>query len=126
METAKVDIRKLQALNDRINQCIDALNQVRLSVHGLAHTTPAGPFIPAGIGQLAPTPFGVGQLAPTPYGVGYQGVGQVPLGSPYGPGFSPTSPIAGTPGAFAPRLGPSVDPFAGLSHSGPQGVLARP
>lgn len=35
---AKVDVRKLQVLNDRINQTIDALNQVRLSVHGLAHS----------------------------------------------------------------------------------------
>jgi len=34
---AKVDVRKLQILNDRINQTIEALNQVRLSVHGLAH-----------------------------------------------------------------------------------------
>ena len=40
METAKVDIRKLQLLNDRINQTIDALNQVRMSVHGLQHTSP--------------------------------------------------------------------------------------
>jgi exopolyphosphatase/pppGpp-phosphohydrolase len=39
METAKIDIRKLQLLNDRINQTIDALNQVRLSVHGLSHST---------------------------------------------------------------------------------------
>jgi hypothetical protein len=35
---AKVDIRKLQLLNERINQALDALNQVRLSVHGLEHT----------------------------------------------------------------------------------------
>jgi hypothetical protein len=42
METAKVDIRKLQLLNDRINQCIDALSQVRLSVHGLSHTQAPG------------------------------------------------------------------------------------
>ena len=35
---ARVDVRKLQILNDRINQTIDALSQVRLSVHGLAHT----------------------------------------------------------------------------------------
>lgn len=38
---AKVDVRKLQVLNDRINQTIDALHQVRLSVHGvqgLGHT----------------------------------------------------------------------------------------
>lgn len=32
---ARVDIAKLQLLNDRINQTIDALNQVRMSVHGL-------------------------------------------------------------------------------------------
>jgi hypothetical protein len=42
METAKVDVRKLQLLNDRINQCIDALHQVRLSVHGLSHTPANG------------------------------------------------------------------------------------
>ena len=40
METAKIDIRKLQLLNDRINNTIDALNQVRMSVHGLAHANP--------------------------------------------------------------------------------------
>jgi hypothetical protein len=44
METVKVDIEKLQMLNDRINQTIDALNQLRRSVHnyqsefGLQHT----------------------------------------------------------------------------------------
>jgi hypothetical protein len=42
---AKVDVRKLQILNDRINQTIDALNQVRLSVHGLGHTG-MGPQVP--------------------------------------------------------------------------------
>jgi hypothetical protein len=44
METAKVDIRKLQMLNDCINRTIEALNQVRLSVHagGLSHTAPIG------------------------------------------------------------------------------------
>jgi hypothetical protein len=35
----KVDVRKLQLLCDRINQTIEALNQVRMSVHGLAHAT---------------------------------------------------------------------------------------
>jgi len=116
METAKVDIRKLQALNDRINQCIDALNQVRLSVHGLAHTTPAGPFFPAGVGTLAPTPFGVG----------YPGLGSVPLGSAYVPGFSHTTPIVGAPGAFAPGFGHGINPFAGLSHTSPEESLSRP
>jgi hypothetical protein len=36
---AKVDVRKLQLLNDRINQTIEALTQVRASVQGLGHTT---------------------------------------------------------------------------------------
>lgn len=45
---AKVDVRKLQVLNDRINQTIDALNQVRLSVHGLGHT---GGFMSQGFGM---------------------------------------------------------------------------
>lgn len=55
---AKVDVRKLQILNDRINQTIDALNQVRVSVHGLGHTglhSQQGqfgtPFLGQGYGQ---------------------------------------------------------------------------
>ena len=51
---AKVDVRKLQVLNDRINQTIDALNQVRLSVHGvqgLGHTgVPQPGFMQQGYG----------------------------------------------------------------------------
>jgi hypothetical protein len=59
--TAKVDLRKLQLLNDRITQVIDALNQVRFSVHGLQHT--AGNFIgqfPVSAPFASPmtTPFG--------------------------------------------------------------------
>jgi hypothetical protein len=46
METAKIDIRKLQLLNDRISQTIDALNQVRMSVHGLAHSNPQATTAP--------------------------------------------------------------------------------
>src|SRR5437660_1056475 len=38
METVKVDLRKLQILNDRINQTIDALTQLRQSVHGFQPT----------------------------------------------------------------------------------------
>ena len=48
METARVDIRKLQLLNDRISQCLDALAQVRLSVHGLSQS--GSPT--AGIGSI--------------------------------------------------------------------------
>lgn len=31
----RIDVRKLQLLNDRVNQCIDALNDVRSSVRGM-------------------------------------------------------------------------------------------
>ena len=86
--TAKVDIRKLQLLNDRIAQTIDALNQVRLSVHGLG---------------LSHTPqFGVGQATGYPFaGVPYQTASmgypyQVPFQAAYGqgmvPGLSHTTP----------------------------------
>src|SRR5258708_35531899 len=83
METAKVDIRKLQVLNDRINQCIEALNQVRLSVHGLSHTTPAVPFF---------QPGGVNPLAPAPVGLGYAGLGPMPFAPAYVPGLAHTTP----------------------------------
>ncbi len=60
MQTATVDIRRLQILNDSINRTIDALNQVRLSVYGsvtpnalgvtpamggLAHAAAQNPFV---------------------------------------------------------------------------------
>ena len=95
--TAKVDIRKLQLLNDRIAQTIDALNQVRLSVHGLglSHTNSMGAI---GYGQ----------------GVYGQGVvpglfqGQVPGVPPQmfgAPGISHTSPYAQQAQAYGQPLG---------------------
>jgi hypothetical protein len=54
METARVDIRKLQLLNDRINQTIDALNQVRFSVHGVQTNVPNA-VTGLGIGHTTPT-----------------------------------------------------------------------
>jgi len=68
---AKVDVRKLQVLNDRINQTIDALNQVRLSVHGLhglGHT--GGPSQQQGFGF--PQTQGWGQQGMTG-GLGHTG-----------------------------------------------------
>jgi hypothetical protein len=113
METAKVDIRKLQLLNDRINQCIDALNQVRLSVHGLSqglsHTSPQqgqtglnpGSQYPQGFGnnpfQAGVNPFGnpFGQTGVNPFaqaGFGQQmPLGQSPLNQGFAPGLSHTS-----------------------------------
>lgn len=76
METAKVDIRKLQLLNDRINQCIDALHQVRLSVHALQQgyqtQQPFG-FFNQGLGQ----------------GFGQQGFGQQGFGQGFGQSVNP-------------------------------------
>jgi hypothetical protein len=84
---AKVDVRKLQILNDRINQTIDALNQVRLSVHGLGHTGLSqgmNPFTQGlgqqSFGQFGQQPFGVQQPfgfqqsmgIPSPYGIPQQ------------------------------------------------------
>jgi len=92
METAKVDIRKLQLLNDRINQVIDALNQVRLSVHGIQ--------------QPAAGPFGISQQ------VGY------PLQGAMGGGYG-QAPF-GLAGAYGQQAGiPGLVP--GLSHTGGYG-----
>jgi len=77
MDTVKVDIQKLQLLNDRIAQTIDALNQVRMSVHGIQHTqwspfaqtSPFAQVSPYGFPQNPfvgyPQPFG--SFSPTPY-----------------------------------------------------------
>ena len=110
METAKVDIRKLQLLNDRINQCIDALNQVRLSVHGLSQGlshTGGQPGSQYGLGGPMGSQYGLGspgfggnpftqginpftQGGASPFGFGSQGIGQMPLGqSPWNQGFVP-------------------------------------
>lgn len=123
METAKVDIKKLQVLSDRINQCIDALNQVRISVHGLSQSNP---FAQAGIGGLGAqnfgqvpglshtSPFGIGLTNPmypvNPYASlgaaqGPAGIGQLGFGQP---GFF------GQPGQF------------GLSHTSPEAIEAFP
>src|SRR5436309_3486449 len=100
METAKVDIRRLQLLNDRVNQCIDALNQVRLSVHGLSHTGGTVPGVQAGFGQFAPNPY---------FGFGAQSLGAIPLTqNPLAQGFvsgmSHTTPFLGTSPGFVPAV----------------------
>ena len=104
METAKVDIRKLQILNDRINQTLDALQQVRLSVHGIQHTAGLGwqqqpPFV-GGYGwnvQPQMHPFVQQQLNPFTQQQFASPFAQVPMGlgwgtqqqwSPFGIGHS--------------------------------------
>jgi hypothetical protein len=124
METAKVDIRKLQLLNDRINQCIDALNQVRLSVHGLSqglsHTSPQ-----SGIGAGSPYGFGfqgagaspftnpLTQAGVNPFGLGPTGLGQ-PGQIPMTPGF--------TPGLSHSSFAQGANPY--LAAQGPESLEA--
>jgi len=146
VESAKVDIRKLQQLNDRINQCLDALNQVRLSVHGLSHTTGAfNPQVGQQIGQQQAGQLGFGGVQDPRFiaqGInplaqaGIAGFAQ-PYGvQPYGGGLSHTSAFAQSPfSAWNPALNQMVNPmlaqqaafapfaqFGGLSHTGAEGL----
>jgi len=104
MEMAKIDIRKLQMLNDRISQTIDALNQVRLSVHGLAHTS------------ATPNQLAMMGLAQNPF---------VALANATNPAWSATvgaNPVSAN-GAAATALGqtalgnPLANLLTGLSHT---------
>jgi len=91
---AKVDVRKLQVLNDRINQTIDALNQVRLSVHGLGHTGVTPQMNPL---AYLTQGFGTQGLAGQGFGgqSGGQGFGQPGFGAQgFGGGFPQTTPWA--------------------------------
>ncbi len=86
---AKVDLRKLQLLNDRINQTIEALNQVRLSVYGLQHTS-------GGVtGQIPTQQGGIGAAS----GIGGMGIGGAGApfgyGTPFGAGLSHTGGLQG-------------------------------
>lgn len=118
METANVDIRKLQLLNDRINQTIEALNQVRLSVHGLQHTTPVTQNVPWGYQQNLP----VGQIPmqnipinPLGYGLGHTG-----LGHTVDPRFIDPRllGIIPDPRLQDPRFVGTMPMMGGLSHTG--------
>jgi hypothetical protein len=108
METAKVDIRKLQLLNDRINQCLDALNQVRLSVHGLSqglsHSTPQ-----AGIGAGVPSGFGQPGFGVSPFGqTGLNPFVQNPFTQGFGPGLSHTNPFGQGISPYTSGMGPEA------------------
>ena len=97
---AKVDVRKLQILNDRINQTIEALNQVRLSVHGL------GSGIPFGLQQFGQGGFPIQQQG---------GLSHSPI--PFQP-FGAQQPF-GMPQGYGLGLGtlPFQPSYLGLSHS---------
>lgn len=119
---AKVDVRKLQVLNDRINQTIDALNQVRLSVHGLAHS---------GVPQMNPLAYltqgaqgfgtpGFGGQGFGPQGFGQQGFGQQGFGQQGFGGFPQQTPWSqGMGGLGHTAVPPQINPLLmqGLQHS---------
>jgi hypothetical protein len=105
---AKVDMRRLQLLNDRIAQVMEALNQVRFSVHGLQHSGPTAQYN---------TPF-------TPwtqqgYGLGLTGIGHTAGITPgFNTGFnSGLNPGINPAMAFSPYQQSWVNPLVGLSHS---------
>src|SRR5262245_8116016 len=119
---AKVDIRKLQLLNDRIAQVTDALNQVRLSVHGLTHSgaigqpgqgVPFGGFQQLPFGSPQASPYGLGQPTGYQHTPSYPGaIGSIPFGQTPWPG-GPQSPFMG--GFASPGI-----PFGQLPWQGGQ------
>jgi len=105
METARVDVRKLQLLNDRINQCLDALNLVRLSTYGLSHAPATVPFgAPATTAPPFDPRFAYGGPPIVP-GLG-NGISHTPYAPPLGAGFTP-----GIPGGGVPFQLPFPSPF---------------
>lgn len=122
---AKVDVRKLQVLNDRINQTIDALNQVRLSVHGLGHSgvmpqvNPLA-YLTQGYGaQGFGTPFGgqgLGQQGFGQQGFGQQGFGQQGFG-----GFQQTPWSQGIGGLGHTGVSPQINPLLAQLYGAQQG-----
>jgi hypothetical protein len=103
METVKVDMQKLQLLNDRIAQTIEALNLVRMSVHGIQHT------------HATPSPWGYGAA----YGVTPPLGCAVPFVSPFGAGPYAGTPFGATPYAATPYAGTpyAATALGGIQHS---------
>jgi hypothetical protein len=129
---AKVDIRKLQLLNDRVCQTIDALNQVRMSVHGLgqAQGYAAAPMqFVTGLGHTtgynpaAAIPAIWPQIAPS---FGYAAQQFIP-GLGHTTGYAPAIlPQFAANAAYNPLLGQAVQqPVWPLLNQGYQNVAAQ-
>ena len=116
MESARVDLRKLQLLNDRINQCLDALNQVRLSAHGLSHTTASPPGIPP---YGYPAQVGGAPIGAMSQGIGYGGMPIQGQGAGFYGGLSHT-PFTQVPQFQIPQLGGFPAPIPQQGQSIPQ------
>ena len=97
METVKVDTQKLQLLNDRIAQTIEALNQLKMSVHGIQHS-PVSPYYGSPYYQQYPSPAAF-----------------APQFSPFAQPFAP--PYAAQPGFLGP---------AGIQHTALQQLRGWP
>ena len=131
---ARVDIRKLQLLNDRISQTIDALNQVRLSVHGLAHSPQAGAYgVPGAFGTssigvqgLPGYAFGApqGWTAGVPFGGYNLQHATLPYAQPYiAPGIMPFAGAINSPTAW--NMAAATGMTGGLVHSSPDVLEQR-
>jgi len=129
METVKVDIQKLQLLNDRINQTIDALAQLRQTVHaytppmaGLQHSMGAQQFGPQFGQQFGPQ---FGQQFGQGFGQGY-GIGSPAMYSPVGQqGLQHTVPQYGSTPGFGYNVGAQVNPYAQSAQLGQANPYAQ-
>lgn len=116
METVKVDLQKLQLLNDRITQCIDALNQVRLSAHGLQHSSAQLGYAPT----LLPQPMFAPQA-----GLPAQMPG-IAHTTAFAPSVGPWGAGAVFPQVLPQQISPQLFPqagvygaYGGISHTSP-------
>lgn len=125
METVKVDVQKLQLLNDRIAQTIEALNQLRMSMHGIQHSQvspfggyPYGAYPTPSFGYGNPLVSGGWPVAPqNPYaqfGGGIQHTAFSPFATPFATPFTTPFTAAATGIPTQPTL-----PFVGngISHT---------
>lgn len=117
---AKIDIRKLQLLSDRIQQTIDALQQVRSSASGLSHSTP--PAYAPQYPQAAMQP-GLG------YGMAYSAPLPTQQVAPWGTALSHTAPTQGpmaVPGQPQPvfaQVPALMGLVGGIAHTSPAAMV---
>lgn len=119
METVQVDVQKLQLLNDRIAQTIDALNQLRISSAGLQHTAPGSYAQQPVYAQQQPV---YASQQPMVSYIPQQVAGQwIPGLQHTGAGFaSPTQQFVqpfGVQPQFQPQLAGTLPIGLGISHS---------
>ena len=99
LETAmEVDITRLQILNDRIAQTIDALSHLRATTAGLSH---AGGYGWSGVPGMSPSPW-----ASSPYNA---------WNTPFGVPQAGMSPMLG----IGHGLGHAADPYAMMNQINP-------